>query len=125
MSDERDDASAVGSIPVTFKSGNNTIQGKRALVVAPNAGEIGAYGNVRAQTCATCVKFHHREGQAAMDKQRFLERIVLEETWKVKHIGAPPTSFGLCGETNGDTITSIFTPACEHWRQNNGRLGRR
>ncbi len=120
-----DDAkTAIGSVPVTFKSGNTSIQGKRALVVAPNAGEIGAYGNMRAQSCATCAKFHHRDGQAAMDKQKFLQRLVLEETWKTKHLGADPKSFGLCGESNGDTITSIFTPACEHWRQKNGRLGR-
>ena len=123
MSDDQPQRPA-GEIPVNWKIGDQIHRGKKGLVVVPNAGEVGQYGNVRARTCASCVKFHHREGQAAMDKQRFVERIVLEETWKAKHLGAPPTSFGLCGESNGDTITSIHTPACEHYRENNGRVRR-
>jgi hypothetical protein len=113
----------VGSIPVTITnpSSGRTVAGKRALVVAPNAGEVGAYSNARAQTCGTCRKFRLHDGQAAMAKQRFLERIVIEEGWKTKYLGASPKTYGLCAETN-ETITSYLTTACEHWRDRNGAM---
>jgi hypothetical protein len=57
-----------------------------------------------------------------MAAERFLERLVLEEGWKTKHLGAPPSTFGLCAETN-DKITSAYARACEHYRGRNGRIG--
>lgn len=94
-----------------------------AAVVTPDAGEMARYGNAGMhQVCATCLKFRLKQGQAAMAAERFLERLVIEEGWKTKHLGAPPSTFGLCAETN-DKITSAYARACEHWRGRNGRIG--
>lgn len=92
------------------------------LVFRPTARDIEQYSNAGIHTtCASCAKFRHRAGQEQMRRERFLERLVRENEWKLHHLGAPPESFGLCAETS-DTITSMYSRACEHYRPSNGRL---
>ncbi len=106
-------------LPVT--SGGQQVSS--AAVVEPTAADLQRYGNAGMhQVCATCAKFRLKQGQEAMAAERFLERLVLEEGWKTKHLGAPPSTFGLCAETS-DKITSAYARACEHYRGRNGRIG--
>ena len=94
-----------------------------SLVLQPSKQDLEQYANAeRHLTCGTCVKFRLRAGQEQMRRERFLERLVLEEGWKVKHLGAPPSTMGLCAETN-DTLTSAYSRACEHYRDRKGRIG--
>jgi hypothetical protein len=109
-------------IPVTWKGRDGALEGQ-AQVVAPTENDMRMYSDQRRLTCASCVKFAHRDGQLRMHEQKFIAKLVLEYQWKVHHLGAGPETFGLCRETN-DRITSTYSPACEHYRARNGRLGR-
>jgi hypothetical protein len=126
VSDDRDDlappgATPIGSLPVTWSNGQQQIQGKRALVVAPDASETARFASPRAATCADCVSFDLEAGQRAMAKERFLERLVIENNWKTKYLGSPPQTMGFCRQ--GDhTLTSAFAAACQHYRPHNGRI---
>jgi len=118
------DEAPTTSIPLSWGSNDPTPQkAKHSLVVTPNAEEHAAYANAHQHiTCGTCRKFRLQMGQEQMQKERFLERLVIEEGWKAKHLGAPPTAMGLCAETS-DTITSAYARGCEHYRPRNGRAG--
>lgn len=92
----------------------------------PNVEQQLAYAEAhRHVTCGTCAKFNLTAGQGQMRKERFLERLVIEEQWKAKHLGAPVNTMGMCGEHNGELLTSAFARGCEHFRPRNGRVGDR
>jgi hypothetical protein len=110
------------SIPVTWKGRDGSLE-SRAQVVAPTENDMKMFGTQQRTTCASCVKFAHRDGQLRMHESRFLAKLVMEYQWKVHHLGAGPETFGLCRETS-DRITSTFSPSCEHYRARHGRVGR-
>lgn len=114
----------VGSLPVTWSNGQQRVAGKSALVVAPTAQEQERFASPRQGKCCTdCVFFDLQAGQRAMEKQRFLERLVIENQWKTKYLGAPPKTMGFCKQTDA-TLTSAFATACQYYRPHNGRIGR-
>lgn len=116
MSDDEQDAPR---LPVIYSSGDNQVVSRS--VVGPSAKDIADYGQATRTTCATCKAFKYQAGQEAMKAERFMERLVLEEQWKAHHLGAPPSTFGLCGMSN-DTLTSIHTKACDQYIPRNGRI---
>lgn len=119
MSDEDPTKSAPASLPVTWKANGQEYRG-RPLVANVTKDEETFYARPRAQTCAECKNFRLQDGQDAMRRQRFLERLVLEETWKIKHLGSGPETYGFCNQS--DALASMYAPACDHFRPSNGRL---
>lgn len=116
------------SIPVTWSTTKGGGQERvsmpgEALVVAPDERDVALYADPRRVTCASCKKFAHKAGQLSMHEQKFIAKLVAEYQWKVHHLGAGPETFGLCGETNGSRLTSMYSPACEHYRDRNGKIG--
>jgi hypothetical protein len=123
-----DDESTPGTRSIPIEWGNNPAKEKakpQSLIQLPNLEEQLAYADAfHHVTCGTCRKFRLKMGQETMQRERFLERLVIEEGWKTKHLGAPPSAMGLCAETS-DTITSAFARGCEHYRPRNGKIGDR
>lgn len=112
-------------LPVLWQNGGT---GERAgvtesRVIIPGEEEMAGI-SLTGQICGNCRHFARREGQKRMDDQRFLERLVREDKWKVEHLGAPPTELGLCGlSVGGDTtrrgamLTSWNAKGCGEWAQ--------
>lgn len=109
-------------LPITWKGGGQQIRDS-AEVVAPTREETQFYtaGGFEATTCATCKKFDLAAGQRQMQQEQFTAKLVAEYQWKVRHLGAGPETFGLCGEHEG-RITSLFSAACEFYRPRNGSI---
>lgn len=106
-------------LPVTYKTQDGVHAASSEVVIASEK-DMDQYGNVRT-TCAMCRNFRYEAGQNAMQRENFLGRLVHEEQWKVGHLGAPPSTFGLCGLSN-DTLTSMHTKACEQYAPQRGRI---
>lgn len=118
------DFSLKGAVPMSDNRTPPPLPGRKlgSFVLQPTPRDIDLYTNAeRHVTCASCAKFRLRAGQEQMQRERFLERLVRENEWRIRHLGAPPETFGLCAETS-DTITSMYSRACEHYRPANGRL---
>jgi hypothetical protein len=84
----------------------------------------------RYQVCGTCKYFEKAEGQAQMQGQRFVERLVREENWQVKHLASPLNELGICGAHSsghgGDQmLTGRMHKACDQYRPDRGRLSLR
>lgn len=77
-----------------------------------------ATGNV----CGTCKHFSAREGQRLIEGTKFLETLVREHKWQVRHLGAPPADLGDCGQARSghageDTmLTSKMAVACDQYK---------
>lgn len=113
-----------GAVPMSDNRTPPPLPGRKlgSFVLQPTPRDIDLYTNAEQHvTCASCAKFRLRAGQEQMQRERFLERLVRENEWRIRHLGAPPETFGLCAETS-DTITSMYSRACEHYRPANGRL---
>ena len=109
------------SLPTIYQTTEGPVR-TESSVVTPNSQEAALYGDARRVTCASCRHFQLQAGQETMKREQFLHRLVFEEQWKVRHLGAPPSTFGLCGESGGTTLTSIHTKACDHYTPARGRI---
>ncbi len=88
----------------------------------PAAEELKLYGT-EIKVCGEC-KFFNRSDAARDDiwRQRFYERLVREEQWKVKYLGSDPRSHGLCDASGGETLTGQFHKACDQYKPRNGLM---
>jgi hypothetical protein len=96
---------------------------QRNQLVQPADEREVAHFNAIEKVCGTCSKFNQSEAALAeIRNQKFYQRLVREEGWKLKHLGSPPETHGLCDETSGDDtkLTGAFHKACEHYRENRG-----
>jgi hypothetical protein len=92
-----------GGLPVQFVDDHmmptQRLFGKRAPIVAgATARDVENFARAPTRVCGTCRHFQLQEGRKEIAKQRFLERIVLEDKWKMQHLGAPPDHLGICGQ---------------------------
>ena len=75
------------------------------------------------RVCGECKYFSLREGQRLMEAQSFVETLVKEHKWKVRHLGAPPEVLGDCGAhrsgSAGDEtmLTGPLHVGCDQWRK--------
>lgn len=69
------------------------------------------YSRAPVRTCGTCKFFNLKGGQREMIRQKFPERLVLDEQWALKHIGAPLDHAGLCDASGGQTMTTTVADA--------------
>lgn len=110
------------ALPLTWSNGQQRTPG-HSLVQQATPEDVSLYGDSRRLTCASCKHFRHEAGQAAMAKERFVERLVIEEQWKVRHLGCSPKDYGFCQEHGKSTITSLHAQACDHHVPRSGMIG--
>lgn len=110
-------------LPVMYRGADGQEIAGRSLVAVPSPDDVDLYGAGAARaTCASCRHFRHEQGQKAMAEERFLERLVIEEQWKVRHLGCSPRDYGYCQERGSEALTSMHAPACDHYHERRGRL---
>lgn len=88
----------------------------------PAAEEVALYGT-DIKVCGMCRYFE--SGESARENirsQKFYERLVREERWQVKHLGSDPRTHGLCGRTNGETLTGAMHKACDGYVERRGLM---
>jgi hypothetical protein len=129
---------APDKMPVTFRNQSGvelhgetrierSVQGE---IVRPADAAEAAHFNAITKTCGSCQKFNQSDAAIAeIRSQKFYQRLVREDGWKLKHLGSDPSTHGLCDETSGDDtkLTGAFHKACEHYRENRGlvRIGQK
>lgn len=75
------------------------------------------------ETCGECRYFEVAEGKRLMDAQRFVERLVQEEGWQVKHLCSPLNDLGICGAHSSgvaggvESLTGRMHKACDQFRR--------
>ena len=80
------------------------------------------------RVCGQCKYFSVARGQALMKGQRFLERLVREDHWQIKHLASPVNDLGVCGaHTSGasgeeEMLTGRMHKACDQFRSNDGKV---
>lgn len=114
-------------LPTTWIDGQrrgHRTPGPATPVMMPSEEEVSRYGPVaealeELRVCGACRFFDHQGGREEIMRQRFLERLVREEEWKLEHLGAPPDDLGLCGQSNGEMVTSKMASAhnCDMFRR--------
>jgi hypothetical protein len=70
--------------------------------------------------CGFCRYFDLENGRKEIVRQRFAERLVYDEQWKLRHLGAPVDTLGLCGASNGEVATSFVSKGCDQFRAKGG-----
>ena len=76
-------------------------------------------------TCGQCTYFEKSEGQAQIKAQKFVQRLVREEDWQVKHLASPLNELGFCGAhssgNGGDQmLTGVMCKSCDQFRMDKG-----
>lgn len=113
---------APATLPSVWKDGEggDLLPGKRVHVIRPDAGEVAAFSNPRANVCGACRFFDLENGRKEIVRQRFGERLVKEFEWKLRHLGASPDAIGLCGQAGGEMAVSFVSKSCDHFRPKRG-----
>jgi hypothetical protein len=94
------------------------LRGRDARIVAPSDQEVADFAvSQRRTTCGSCKHFDLENGREEIIRQRFAERLVLEEKWQLKHLGAPIEAIGLCGASGGEMATTFLSMACDQYRE--------
>lgn len=106
-------------LPTTWSNGDQTVTGK---VLAPSKADMKLIEPVT--TCGSCRYFNIKRGQEQMVREQFADRLVNEDGWALRHLGAPVDHLGLCEQSGGSMLTSTVSKACEHYRARTGRTGR-
>jgi hypothetical protein len=114
-----------GGLPVQYRSsdGKTHLRGTNAPVVhTATAQEVENFTQVPSRTCGLCRYFELEKGREKIVRERFAERVVLENEWKLHHLGAPLDHMGVCGASNGTMATSTMADAgsCEGFRPRTG-----
>lgn len=111
------------TLPSTWRdpqSGKTHI-GKPVNIVAPNAQDVKRFAGGRANAvCGHCKYFDLENGRKEIVRQRFGEKLVKEFEWKLRHLGGPVDSIGLCGASGGQTAVCFVSTACDQYREKRG-----
>lgn len=102
-------------LPTTWKDG----AGKTHLpttITQATAQDIDQYTTRYENTCGACRFFNLEEGRKEIYRQGVARRLVLEQEWKLKHLGAPLDHCGLCDASNGEMMTTTISKACDQFR---------
>lgn len=123
---------AAGSNPT--KMGLETTWGDRdkpvdktvSPVIRAGEDDVARFGHQRLNTkvCGACKHFDLEAGQREIESQEFLDRLVEEQEWKLKHLGMPIESMGLCGASGGEMLTGTACVACDHYTERSGKEGK-
>lgn len=90
-----------------------------SLLHIPTAQDVKLYGDpAKTQgTCGDCKYFRLQAGQTAIRKERFLEKLVHDAEWQVRHLGAPPETLGLCTQGDASMLTARSNVSCENFKR--------
>lgn len=83
------------------------------------------------KACGECKYFEHTHGQSEMHAQKFVERLVREDNWQVRHLASPLNELGICGAHSSGTgndeqvLTGTMHKACDQWRPKLGLISLR
>ncbi len=78
------------------------------------------------RACGQCKYFEHSHGQSEIKAQRFVERLVREDHWQVRHLASPLNELGVCGAHSAGVggeqqmITGTMHKACDQFRAKRG-----
>lgn len=118
-------------LPVTYRSEDGTeTKAKSAPVISGSLPEEMKLALETKNVCGECKYFSLAQGQKLMQAQRFVERLVQEDHWQVKHLASPLNDLGVCGaHTSGgkgeeEMITGKMHKSCDQFRPANGKIGR-
>jgi hypothetical protein len=114
-------------LPVSYTTGGVETGRTEAPVQTASDDEMALYAQGDAKVCGGCKYFEHTHGQAEIQAQKFVERLVREENWQVKHLCSPVNQLGICGAHDSgaggeQTLTGTMHKACDQYRPNHGRL---
>lgn len=104
------------------------VRGQDAPIVTGALAEEMAHALSTQRVCGTCKYFELAHGQALMQGQRFVERLVREEHWQVKHLASPLNDLGVCGAHSSggkgedQMLTGRMHKACDQYRDANGGI---
>ncbi len=105
---------AESSLPIMNSDGARI---SSAQVRAPNRRELQIYADGTVKTCGSCKHFDVETGRKKMIEQRFPERLVREQDWKLRHLGAKLDELGLCGMSGGTMVTSFMAKSCDQYKE--------
>lgn len=106
-------------LPTTWKNSDGSVilDGPRSNIVVPTPREVQSYGeDIPRNVCGHCRYFDLEKGRNEIVRQKFLERVVHDEKWKMKHLGGPVDALGLCGASGGEKATFYVSKACDQFR---------
>lgn len=114
-------------LPVSYRTGGVETGRTSSPVMGATEEEMALYAQNEVKVCGDCKYFEHTHGQAEIKAQRFVERLVREENWQVKHLCSPVNQLGVCGAHDAGTggeqmLTGTMHKACDQWRPNKGHL---
>lgn len=95
-------------------------------IVTPEEAEESMAIRADMKICGTCKFFDLDHGQYTMMVTRFLERLVQENNWQVRHLCSHPKEIGICSQSlsgaKGEeaTLTGVRHKACDMHRERNG-----
>lgn len=98
-------------MPLQFRDGSGKVHLPGGPLVPASPNDVQNYTDAPARTCGTCKHFRLKEGQKKMMGERFAEKLVLEDEWKLRHLGAPLDHFGVCDASGGKMATATVTKA--------------
>lgn len=107
-----------GALPVTWSSGGRKMRG-RPLMVLPDEHDVEVFGRTRVNTCGQCKNYDLEGGRREIIKQRFAERLVREEQWKLHHLG-DVDSLAICKQRPSMAI-SYISPSCDLFKLRTSR----
>ena len=115
-------------LPVSFHNGerHNAPTGRTSapLVHGATAQEIENFAQPASRTCGMCKNFQLNEGRREIARQNFLPRLLLEEGFRMKHLGAPPDHLGICGAKPSMVTSTVANAGTCAGFQANGKLFR-
>ena len=101
---------APAGVPTHFEDPGRKVRmrSKDTRVVAPNRQQLEVYGSQQVpMTCGQCEHFDLEGGRKQIIEERFAERLVREENWKLRHLGAPVDALGVCAENRELAVTYV------------------
>jgi len=111
-----------GGIPVMWGTGHRQMRGRNAAIKTPDANEQAQFQRQRAVTCSACQHFDIKAGRQEIIKQDFARRLVLEQEWSLRHLGAGLDHLGLCGQSGGELAVTTMSPACDQFTPRRGTI---
>lgn len=108
-------------VVISHTLGGQKVHDSRIHIPSEGEAEMALARN----TCAQCRYYDHERGQELVVETRFLERLVHEESWQVRHLAMHPNEIGLCGAHDSGAnqehvITGAFHKACEQFQAKRG-----
>lgn len=113
-----------GGIPVVWgtKGMNQKIRGRHASIKTPGSDEQATFQRKNVLTCSACEHFDIKKGRTEIIRQNFARRLVLEQEWALRHLGAGLDHLGLCGQSNGELAVTTMSPACDNFTPRKGTI---